>query len=310
MLARHDRAPDGQPVAAPGQELGLPFPQPLEPPVAVVQAAPAKPGGRWRRAAAPARRAGLFGAGIAAALVAVLAYGALFPGLPPLTQRNVTDSIAQALASQTPGPALSEAAYAAIEPSLVLIQSEYDAAPSGDGHSLGSGVVIDAQGDILTSLHVVAGASTIDVTFANGTTSKAVIDSQDLDNDIAVLRSLQLPAQIVPATIGNPHSVQVGSEAFVVGNPFGLYASMSAGVISALGRTFRPSNGGPTLHNLIQVDAAVNPGNSGGPLIDRDGRVIGIVAALVNPTKEDVFVGIGLAVPIDVAGGAAGLPQY
>jgi S1-C subfamily serine protease len=102
--------------------------------------------------------------------------------------------------------------------------------------------------------------------------------------------------------------VQVGSEAFVVGNPFGLSGSISAGVISGLGRSFQLPNNGPLLQGLIQVDAAVNPGSSGGPLVNRDGQVIGIVSALINPTSQDVFIGIGLAVPIDVAGGAAGLP--
>jgi S1-C subfamily serine protease len=95
-----------------------------------------------------------------------------------------------------------------------------------------------------------------------------------------------------------------------VGNPYGLYSSITAGVVSGLNRTFQLPDGGPTLHGLIQVDAAVNPGNSGGPLVNRDGQVIGIVTGLVNPTKEDVFIGIGLAVPINVAGGAAGLPLY
>ncbi len=104
--------------------------------------------------------------------------------------------------------------------------------------------------------------------------------------------------------------MQVGTDVFVVGNPFGLVGSMSAGVISGLGRTFQLPDNGPVLQGLIQVDAAVNPGNSGGPLVNRDGQVVGIVAALVNPTPEDVFIGIGLAVPITVAGGAAGLPPY
>ena len=85
---------------------------------------------------------------------------------------------------------------------------------------------------------------------------------------------------------------------------------MSVGVVSALDRSFRVPKTGRVLHGLIQIDAAVNPGNSGGPLVDRDGHVIGIVTALLNPTDEDVFIGIGLAVPIDVAGGAAGLPPY
>ena len=85
---------------------------------------------------------------------------------------------------------------------------------------------------------------------------------------------------------------------------------MSAGVISGLDRSFKIPDTGRTLTGLFQIDAAVNPGNSGGALVDRDGRLIGIVTALINPTEDDVFIGIGLAVPIDVAGGAAGLPPY
>jgi S1-C subfamily serine protease len=95
-----------------------------------------------------------------------------------------------------------------------------------------------------------------------------------------------------------------------MGSPFGLGGSLSVGVISALDRSFTVPETGQTLHGLIQIDAAVNPGNSGGPLLDRNGHVIGIVTALINPTDDDVFIGIGLAVPIDVAGGAAGLPPY
>jgi S1-C subfamily serine protease len=257
-----------------------------------------------------ARWVGLFGLGMAVAFLAVLLYGALFPGIKQLTQTDVNKSIASALASQTPGPPLSEGAYAAIAPSLVLIEVELTKPKDGSTSGLGSGVIIDDQGDILTSLHVVATAKTIKLTFADGSTSAATVSVKQPENDIAVLQAEQLPADVVPATLGNPKALRVGSEAFVVGNPFGLYSSMSAGVVSGLGRSFQTPDNGPVLHDLIQVDAAVNPGNSGGPLVDRDGRVVGIVAALINPTDERVFVGIGLAVPIDVAGGAAGLPQY
>jgi S1-C subfamily serine protease len=102
--------------------------------------------------------------------------------------------------------------------------------------------------------------------------------------------------------------VQVGSDAFVLGNPFGLYGSLSSGVVSGLDRSVQLPDNGPILQGLIQVDAAVNPGSSGGALVNADGQVIGIVDGLVNPTNQDVFIGIGYAVPIDVAGGAAGLP--
>jgi S1-C subfamily serine protease len=275
-----------------------------------------------------------------AALVALLLFNVLFPGTPALTQSDIDSSIASALASVTPPPAFSEQAYAAIQPSLVLIEtnnasgasasdaptasdlpsaSQPPAAPASPAPiapaspapngSLGSGVIINTDGAIMTALHVVANATAIQVTFADGTQSSAVIASKDDATDIAILTAATLPAQVVPAVLGNPRSVQVGSDAYVVGNPFGLTGSITAGVVSGLDRTFQEPNGGPLLKQLIQVDAAVNPGNSGGPLVNRVGEVIGIVTALVNPTKGDFFIGIGLAVPIDVAGGAGGLPQ-
>ena len=266
--------------------------------------------GRLRAAPGRLRPAALFAVGVAAALVAVALFNVAEPAPAPLTGDDVDQAIASALASQTPGPALSEAAYAAIRPSLVLIRTQ-SPAPSGGtvGSGLGSGVIIDTAGDILTSLHVVADATAIQVTFADGTTSLAQVATRVPAQDIAVLQADQPPATLTPATLGNPNAVRVGSDAYVVGNPFGLTGSLSAGVVSALGRDFQEPDGGPLLHGMIQVDAAINPGNSGGPLVDRDGRVIGIVTGLVNPTPEDVFIGIGFAVPIDVAGGAAGAPQ-
>lgn len=257
----------------------------------------------------PIRRSIPFGGGIVAALLAVWLYGVVAPPGAGLTQGDVSDSITKALASVTPPPAFSELAYQAVQPSLVLIQTQGQPDASGkSAGGLGSGVVVDQQGDILTSLHVVATAQTIQVTFADATKSPATVVTRSPQNDIAVIRADQPPASIVPATLGNPNAIRVGDEAYVVGNPFGLAGSMSAGIVSALGRSFEVEATRQTLHGLIQVDAAVNPGNSGGPLVNRDGQVVGIVTALVNPTKEDVFVGIGLAVPIDVAGGAAGLP--
>ncbi|MDD5368259.1 MAG: trypsin-like peptidase domain-containing protein, partial [Anaerolineaceae bacterium] len=138
--------------------------------------------------------------------------------------------------------------------------------------------------------------------------SKAQLAVQQPENDIAVLHPEQLPAQLAPATLGNPRAMQVGDEAYAVGNPFGLYSSLSAGVISAFNRSFQPPGGTLQLKGLIQIDTSVNPGNSGGPLLNRDGQVIGIIEGIVNPTGQDVFIGIGFAVPIDVAGGALGSP--
>ena len=184
------------------------------------------------------------------------------------------------------------------------------AAEPEEGHGLGTGVVINADGAVLTSLHVISDATTIKLTFADGTEATGSVLATQPENDIAVLASSQLPELLVPATLGNPDAMNIGDEAYVVGHPLGLYGSMSTGVISGFDRTFRPPNSDQRLRGLIQIDAAVNPGNSGGPLLNRDGQVVGIVAGLVNPTEESFFIGIGFAVPIDVAGGAAGLPPY
>jgi S1-C subfamily serine protease len=245
-------------------------------------------------------------------LLAVVAYSALLPGPPPLTQRDVDQTVADALASVTPAPALSQVVFDAVEPSVVLIQTKTadgNGKPARDS-GLGSGVVVNADGDILTSLHVVADATEISLRFADGSTSNAEVVIRQPENDIAVVRATTPPANLVPATLGNPAAVREGSEAYALGAPFGLGGSVSAGVISGLDRSFTMPNSNRVLHGLIQIDAAVNPGNSGGPLVNRDGDVIGIVTALLNPTEDDVFIGIGLAVPIDVAGGAAGLPPY
>jgi S1-C subfamily serine protease len=220
----------------------------------------------------------------------------------------VNDSVAAAMASATPPAAFSERVYQVIQPSLVLIQAQSNGADGQVLNGLGAGVVVNQNGDILTSLHVVTNATNIELTFADGSQSSGQLINTQPQNDIAVVRANQPPALIVPATLGNPNAMRVGDEAYVVGNPLGLYSSMSAGVISGFNRSFTPPNSDQQIQGLIQIDAAVNPGNSGGPLLNRDGEVVGIVAALVNPTQQNVFIGIGLAVPINVAGGAAGLP--
>jgi S1-C subfamily serine protease len=266
--------------------------------------------GRLHRLRARALPGVLFGAGVAAAFLALLLYQALFPPPPPLTTRDVNNSVAQALASVTPLPALSAQVYRVIQPSLVLIQAEGKDTEGKIARGLGSGVVVNEEGDILTSLHVVTQATEIQLTFADGSQSRAQVIAERPENDIAVLRAEQPPERLVPAVLGSPNSVRVGDEAFVVGNPFGLYSSMSAGVISGFERTFQPEDSEQTLEHLIQIDAAVNPGNSGGPLLNRYGEVIGIVTGLVNPTEQNFFVGIGFAVPITIAAPAAGAPPY
>ena len=273
-----------------------------------ISPAPGPRRGRLKPLLAGLKKAIPFSAGILATLAGLFLYSRIFPPPAPLTRLDVSQTVAQAMASATPPPAFSERVYQEIMPSLVLIESTLPATNGNSSNVLGAGVVIDQSGDILTCLHVVAGATSIQLTFADGTQSTAQVVQKQPENDIAVLRANQPPTTIIPAVLGDPRSVQVGDEAYVVGNPFGLYSSMSAGVISGLNRSFRPPNTNLNLQGLIQIDAAVNPGNSGGPLLNRDGQVIGIVEGIVNPTQQDVFIGIGFAVPIDIAGGALGSP--
>jgi S1-C subfamily serine protease len=270
------------------------------------------------------RRAGhvaTFGAGAAiAVLVGAILVAALPPGAPQLTERDVRATVQRALASQIPGPPFSALVYEAIMPSIVLIEAQRPGDPvqvpgaspqagsTRDG--IGTGVVVAAGGEVLTAWHVVDGSSLIELTYPDGTTSDALIVAARPEDDIVVLRPSRQPGTVVPATLGNPNAIRIGNEAYVVGHPYGLVGSLSSGVISGLERTFLHPETGQRLSGLIQVDAAVNPGNSGGPLLNRSGHVTGVVTALLNPGQDDVFVGIGLAVPIDVAAGAAGMPAY
>jgi S1-C subfamily serine protease len=281
----------------------LPDP-PLEPAPTPEPAEPPRP-----RRRAPARLAP-FLAGLAVMLLAVLLINALRPQPAPLTHRDVQQAIASALASQTPPPPQAELIYAAIRPSIVQIDTKKPGTDGTDESGEGTGVVVTDQGEVMTAAHVIENATTITLTFADGSKSPGTVTTEDAAKDIAIVMPSQPPATIVPAILGNPRSLAIGSDAYIVGNPFGLYGSLSAGVVSGLDRSFKRSDTGQLIQGLIQVDAAVNPGNSGGPLLNHDGAVVGIVTALINPTKQDVFVGIGLAVPIDVAGGAGGLPPY
>ncbi|HEX5840320.1 MAG TPA: trypsin-like peptidase domain-containing protein [Anaerolineales bacterium] len=251
-----------------------------------------------------------FFSGVLGALLALYIYNALSPETQ-LTRSEVNDAVASALASATPRPPNAVAVYQVIQPSLVLIETEGEDANGEFGQSLGSGVIINERGEILTSLHVVDGASRINVTFADGTKAEGAIINAQPEIDIAMLATSVLPELYVPATIGNAGAMQVGDDAYVVGNPFGLYGSMSSGVISGFDRVYRPPELPNVIRGLIQVDAAINPGNSGGPLLNRSGHVVGIVTGIINPTEESFFIGIGFAVPISVAaGGAGGMPPY
>jgi S1-C subfamily serine protease len=223
-------------------------------------------------------------------------------------QTAIDEAVGEAVAAQ--GQAVA-AAFQKIQPSVVEIDVVPDASvpttAGGDLAGLGTGVVVNADGTILTANHVVDDAATIDVVYADGTRSAAEVAAVDAERDIAVLRPATLPSVVVPAVLGSD-GVGVGLPVVAVGNPLGLDDTTTSGVISALDRTIRAEDG-RSQHGLIQFDAAVNPGSSGGPLLNPAGEVIGIVVALADPSEDGFFIGIGFAVPIGVAVSAGGSDQ-
>jgi S1-C subfamily serine protease len=252
-----------------------------------------------------ARKMAPIAAGVVITLLVLAVFNTLNPGPKPLSQKDLDQRILQVMSTATPQPALSARVYEALQPSLVQVETKILSPDGKEEGGRGAGVIIDENAQILTSLHVVQNAIDIQVLFLDGTRSSAQIVTSQPQNDIALLKPQQLPAQFLPATLGNPRALRVGDEAFALGSPFGLTASESAGIVSGLNRIYRP-NKDTQMEGMIQFDAAVNPGNSGGPLVNRYGEVVGIVTGLLNPTDQNFFVGIGFAVPIDVAAAAAG----
>ena len=175
---------------------------------------------------------------------------------------------------------------------------------------VGTGVVIVDKGVILTNLHVVFGAQRVQVVFADGLESDATVTGTQPENDLAVLQAHKLPDDLTAATMRSTADLAVGDQVVAVGYPFGIGPSASAGVVSGLRREFFSPNGKRLLTNLIQFDAAANPGSSGGPLVTARGEVVGIVTAILNPTNQRFFVGIGFAVPIENAAAGAGIPPF
>jgi S1-C subfamily serine protease len=234
-----------------------------------------------------------------------------------VTQADIDRAVRESLEKE-PLPSEESKAYAAILPSVVRVIGLLDESDTGESNaeqralerSLGSGVVIVDNGTILTNLHVVWGARKVMVVFANGHRSEASIVGAQPENDLAVLKAQSLPDDLEAATMRSTGDLQPGDKVIAVGHPFGIGPSVSAGVVSGLKRSFRSPDGEKILGNLIQFDAAANPGNSGGPLVTMDGHVVGIVTAILNPSEQRTFIGIGFAVPIENAAAAAGMPPF
>lgn len=268
-----------------------------------------------------------------AALLAFGLYAIVRPADRKLTQDDIDAAVLHTLKRQPPGPSQASRAYDVIRPSVVLVRrlgedkdekaatvgegSRSDADGEGDAEArkfslrgVGSGVVFSDDGMIFTNLHVVAGAERVGVVFADGTESEVTLVDAQPENDLAVLKAKTLPDDLRPATLRTTRGLKSGDEVLAVGFPFGIGPTATWGVVSGLRREHYSQEGRRNLVDLIQFDAATNPGNSGGPLVTRDGDVVGIVTALLNPTEQAFFIGIAFAVPIENAAAAAGLSPF
>jgi S1-C subfamily serine protease len=332
--SRPARAPE---AAATGAHAGLaataeaPVPQPSQP----------APPRRRRFLAFSASSPWLLWSAILLLTAALIASLALRSGQRRLTQDDINAAVLKTLETQVL-PSEYARAYENIRPSVVRVVSYVkksrlkeepadakEGAPKGakpkaldpaaagvDPNSdevengVGTGVVIIDKGVILTNLHVVAGADRIEVIFHDGLKAGATIKGMQPENDLAVLQAAKIPDDMIAATMRSTSDLAPGDKVLAVGFPFGIGPSASGGVVSGLGRVFRSPEGKQEMKNLIQFDAAANPGNSGGPLVTMDGEVVGIVTAILNPTPARTFLGIGFAVPIENAANAAGLPPF
>jgi S1-C subfamily serine protease len=189
--------------------------------------------------------------------------------------------------------------YEQVRPSVVQVNTS-----AGRGEGTGTGVVLDEEGHILTNNHVIDGASTIEVRFADGSTSPATVMGTDPANDLAVIQVSDPDAPLVPAALGNSDSLNPGDQVLAIGNPFNLEGTITQGIVSALDRTYAAGASTRPIRGMIQTDAAINPGNSGGPLLNCAGEVIGINTLLENPSGENVNVGVAFAVAINTAKGS------
>lgn len=265
---------------------------------------------RWREFCGRYERPLWVAAAGALALLVVFANFLISPAPQQITQDDISAAVLHTLETAAlPSPAAK--AYEVIRPSMVRVRRlEPDKNGKDAEKGVGSGVVIVDKGIILTNLHVVLGAKRVQVVFADGLESDASVIGMRPEHDLAVLQAQKVPDDLIAATMRSTADLALGDQVVAVGFPFGIGPSASAGIVSGLRREFVSPEGKRLLTNLIQFDAAVNPGSSGGALVTAQGEVVGIVTAILNPTDQRFFVGIGFAVPIENAAAAAGLPPF
>ena len=294
-----------------------PTEQPLQPPgpalayeSSTAQTPAPRPRSRWRNLCTRFERPLWVAAAGALALLVVLTHAWIAPSPRQITQEDITAAVLHTLES-SPLPSPAAKAYEVIRPSVVRVRRmETDKKGEDLERGVGTGVVIVDKGTILTNLHVVLGAKRVQVVFADGLESDATVIGVQPEHDLAVLQAQKIPDDLVAATMRSTADLALGDQVVAVGFPFGIGPSATAGIVSGLRREFLSPEGKRLLTNLIQFDAAANPGSSGGPLVTAQGEVVGIVTAILNPTDQRFFVGIGFAVPIENAAAAVGMPPF
>lgn len=276
---------------------------------AAAQSAPVpKPPGRVRAFLSRHERPVLVAISALITFLAIFVYAQVQKPERVLTQKDIDNAVMHTLETKALPSATAKAA-AIIRPSVVRVNRKGKDEDDAD-RGVGTGVIIQEDGTILTNLHVVAGADRVEVEFFDGSVSEADVTGVQPEHDLAIIQAKTLPDDMKPATLRSTAGLMPGDEVVAVGHPFGIGPSTSAGVISGLRRDYVNPKGKRVLSNLIQFDAAANPGNSGGPLITLSGEVIGIVTAILNPTEQRVFIGIGFAVPIENAAAGAGMSPF
>lgn len=317
-----------------------PAAEPLRQPEPSLEAS-SREAGALRWLARRQRGLALLLAGVALLLAAALALDARRTAAPALTQGDIDAAVLDTMRNKSL-PSRSAKAAESVRQSVVRVKAwgveqppgqapgkakgrkkaqakgaaRTKRAPEGEQPAedepsgVGTGVVVVEDGTILTNLHVVHGAKRLGVVFFDGMESEAEFVGAHPDKDLAIIRAKKIPDDLPPATMGSTANLKPGDEVVVVGFPFGVGPSVSAGVVSGLNRSFVSPAGRHTLSGLIQFDAAANPGNSGGPLLTMDGEVVGIVTAILNPTPARTFAGIGFATTMEAAGTALGIPPF
>jgi S1-C subfamily serine protease len=266
---------------------------------------------RVRAFLARQERLWMLAGGALIALAIVYGNNALHPPPRALTQEDIDNAVMHTAETKVL-PSQAARAYEAIRGSVVRVR-EFERAEGESEETeagVGTGVVIVDKGIILTNLHVVAAAKKVGVVFADGSESEATVIATQPENDLAVLQAKTIPDDLPAATLRSTSDLQLGDEVVAVGFPFGIGPSVTSGVVSGLRREYRSPEGKRLLTNLIQFDAAANPGSSGGPLVTMDGEVVGIVTGILNPNNQRVFIGIGFAVPIENAAAAVGISPF